>query len=101
MALDRYALVPMKDLWTPDAQYKNWLRVELAALAALEEVGGVPAGTAAAVSARARIDRDRIRAWEEETGHDLLAFLWALEEAVGPEGRWLHYGLTSSDVKDT
>ncbi|MDY0392870.1 MAG: adenylosuccinate lyase [Candidatus Bipolaricaulis sp.] len=101
VTLDRYALAPMKDLWTPDAQYENWLRVELAALTALEEVGGVPAGTAAVVSARARIDRDRIRAWEEETGHDLLAFLWALEEVVGPEGRWLHYGLTSSDVKDT
>lgn len=91
----------MADLWTPDAQYKNWLRVELAALAALEEVGRVPPGTAAAVSARARIDPDRIRAWEEEIGHDLVAFLWAVEETAGPDGRWLHYGLTSSDVKDT
>lgn len=99
--LDRYALAPMKDLWTLDAQYAGWLRVELAALAALEKLGRIPAGTTAAVSARARIDRDRIRAWEEEIGHDLLAFLGAVEEAVGPHGRWLHYGLTSSDVKDT
>ncbi|MEW6216909.1 MAG: adenylosuccinate lyase [Candidatus Bipolaricaulota bacterium] len=101
VTLDRYGLAPMVDLWTLDAQYATWLRVELSALTALEEVGQIPAGTAAAVSARARIDKDRIRTWEAETGHDLVAFLWAVEETVGPEGRWLHYGLTSSDVKDT
>jgi len=101
VTLDRYALAPMKDLWTLDAQYDRWLRVELAALAALEEIGRVPPGTTAPVSARARIDRERIRALEAETGHDLVAFLWAVEETVGPDGRWLHYGLTSSDVKDT
>jgi adenylosuccinate lyase len=101
VTLDRYALAPMKDLWTLDAQYEAWLKVELAALAALEEVGRVPAGTTATVSQRARIDQKKIRAWEEETGHDLVAFLWAVEESVGPAGRWLHYGLTSSDIKDT
>ncbi len=91
----------MADLWTLDAQYATWLKVELAALAALEEVGKVPPGTAGAVAARVRINKERIRAWEAEVGHDLIAFLWAVEETVGPEGRWLHYGLTSSDVKDT
>lgn len=91
----------MKDLWTADAQYETWLKIELAALAALERIGHVPAGTTATVSARAMIVRERIRAWEEDIGHDLVAFLWALEDAVGPEGRWLHFGLTSSDVKDT
>jgi len=91
----------MLDLWTLDAQYATWLRVELAALAALEEVGEVPTGTTAVVSARARIDRKRIQVWEAETGHDLVAFLWAVEETTSPDGRWLHYGLTSSDVKDT
>lgn len=99
--LDRYALAPMADLWTLDAQYAMWLRVELAALAALEEAGHVPAGASAAVSSRVRIDLKRIRTWEEQTGHDLVAFLWAVEETAGPEGRWLHFGLTSSDVKDT
>ncbi|QAA76798.1 MAG: Adenylosuccinate lyase [Candidatus Bipolaricaulis sibiricus] len=101
MTHDRYALVPMSDLWTPDAQYSTWLKVELAALAALEKHGVVPSGTAAAVSARARVDPERIRFWEGEVGHDLVAFLWAVEETAGREGRWLHYGLTSSDVKDT
>jgi len=98
---DRYALAPMRDLWTLDAQYERWLRVELAALAALEQLGHVPAGVTARVRAEAAIDRERIRALEHEVGHDLVAFLWAVEEKVGPEGRWLHYGLTSSDVKDT
>ncbi|NOX44751.1 MAG: adenylosuccinate lyase [Caldiserica bacterium] len=99
--LERYALSPMRELWSPEAQYERWLRVELAALAALEGLGVVPAGTTAEVRARARIDVGRIREIERDIGHDLLAFLWALEEEVGAAGRWIHYGLTSSDVKDT
>ncbi len=101
MIPDRYALAPMKDLWTPEAQYAAWLRVELSALEALERLGHVPPGVTAEVRGRARIDPGRIEALERETGHDLVAFLWALEEIVGPAGRWVHYGLTSSDVKDT
>lgn len=99
--LERYALSPMKELWTLEAQYARWLEVELAALFALEELGVVPAGMAAAIQSKARIDVGRIQELEKEIGHDLLAFLWALEEEVGEEGRWLHFGLTSSDVKDT
>ncbi|MBC7221818.1 adenylosuccinate lyase [Candidatus Bipolaricaulota bacterium] len=99
--LERYALSPMKELWTLEAQYARWLEVELAALFALEELGVVPAGVAAAIQSKARIDVGRIQELEKEVGHDLLAFLWALEEEVGEEGRWLHFGLTSSDVKDT
>jgi adenylosuccinate lyase len=99
--IERYALAPMKDLWTLPAQYRRWLDVELAALSALEELGEVPSGTTAAVRKKARIDVDRILAIEREVGHDLIAFLTAVEESVGPEGRYLHFGLTSSDVKDT
>ncbi len=97
----RYALSPMKELWTLERQYALWLRVELAALEALEELNKVPAGVAERIRARAQVDPERIRALEREVGHDLVAFLWSLEEQAGPEGRWLHYGLTSSDVKDT
>ncbi len=91
----------MRGLWTLDAQYERWLRVELVALEALEELGLVPAGVSARVKARARVDREAFLAREREIGHDLLAFLEVVEEQVGEEGRWLHYGLTSSDVKDT
>lgn len=99
--LERYALSPMKDLWTLEAQYERWLEVELVALAALEELGEIPQGTTAALREKVRINPKRIRELEREIGHDLVAFLWALEEETGPEGRWLHFGLTSSDVKDT
>ena len=99
--LERYALSPMRDLWTLAAQYGRWLEVELACLSALEELGHIPQGTAESVRKKARIDVERILAREREVGHDLIAFLLVLEEEVGPEGRWLHYGLTSSDVKDT
>ncbi len=98
---ERYALSPMRELWTLEAQYRRWLEVELAALAALEGLGRVPPGTAATVQEKARIDVARILEIEREVGHDLLAFLSAVEESVGEEGRWLHFGLTSSDVKDT
>lgn len=97
----RYALSPMRELWALEAQYSRWLEVELAALSALEELGEVPPGAAAAVRQRAEIDVERILAVEREVGHDLVAFLTVVEESVGEEGRWLHYGLTSSDVKDT
>lgn len=99
--LDRYALSPLKDLWTLEAQYARWLEVELAALAALEELGLVPAGVSAKAREKAEIDIKRVQELEREIGHDLLAFLWALEEKVGEDGKWLHFGLTSSDVKDT
>ncbi|MGB9757389.1 MAG: adenylosuccinate lyase [Candidatus Bipolaricaulaceae bacterium] len=99
--LERYSLSPMKELWTLEAQYERWLVVELAALSALEELGLIPQGVSIAIKSKARIDVKRIQELEREIGHDLIAFLWALEEEVGEEGRWLHYGLTSSDVKDT
>jgi len=99
--IERYTLSPMKELWTSEAQYACWLKVELAALAAMEETGDVPAGTSAAVNKHARIDLARIEAIEREIGHDLLAFLRWLEEKAGDAGRFLHRGLTSSDVKDT
>jgi adenylosuccinate lyase len=99
--LERYSLAPMKDLWTWKAQYERWLEVELASLSALEKLGLIPQGVTLAVKTKAKINIERIHELEKEIGHDLIAFLWALEEEVGEEGRWLHFGLTSSDVKDT
>ncbi|MCR4404635.1 MAG: adenylosuccinate lyase [Candidatus Acetothermia bacterium] len=102
--IERYSLSPMRELWTEEAEYGRWLEVELAAVAALAELGAIPAGAAEAISRRARLEPElirRSRQIEREIGHDLLAFIWALEERVGPEGRFLHKGLTSSDVKDT
>ena len=99
--IDRYAISPMKDLWTPQAQYERWLQVELAALKAMEEQGSIPSGTFNSVKERATVDIRRIQSLEDEIHHDLLAFIRSLEEQVGDPGRFIHYGLTSSDVKDT
>ncbi len=99
--MDRYELPPMRDLWTLETQYERWLKVELAALRALESVGVVPEGTHTTIQPRVHVDVQGTLAKEKELGHDLVAFLWVLEQQAGPEGRWLHYGLTSSDIKDT
>jgi len=102
--IERYSLPPMRELWTEEAEYGRWLEVELAALEALAECGEIPPEAARAIRARATVEPELIRrakGLERELGHDLLAFLQALEEQVGPEGRFLHFGLTSSDIKDT
>jgi adenylosuccinate lyase len=99
--IERYVLSPMKELWSLQAQYDRWLQVELSALHAMEKLGEVPEGTFAAVKKTVRVDLPRIRAIEEEIRHDLLAFVRTLEEQAGEAGRFIHQGLTSSDVKDT
>jgi len=99
--IERYSLSPMRELWTLEAQYARWLEVELAALAAMEACGDVPPGTSAAVRGKVHVDPGRIAEIEAEIHHDLLAFIRSLEEQAGPPGRFIHQGLTSSDVKDT
>ena len=99
--IDRYSLSPMRELWRLESQYEHWLKVELAALSAMEEQGQIPSGTFTTVRAKVHVDVDRIAAIEGEIHHDLLAFIRALEEQAGDAGRFIHRGLTSSDVKDT
>lgn len=100
----RYSLSPMRELWTEEAEYRRWLEVELAAVEASSELGVIPAAAVEAIRLRAHLDSQlirRTREIERKIGHDLLAFVRALEEQIGPEGRFLHLGLTSSDIKDT
>jgi adenylosuccinate lyase len=97
----RYTRPAMTALWSERATYERWLKVELAACEAMEAEGSVPAGTAAAVAPRVTIDPERVRAIEETTRHDVIAFLTHVEEQAGEPARWLHLGLTSSDVLDT
>ena len=92
----------MKRVWSDESRLARWLEVELAALGAWAEVGAIPRAEAAEVSARAVPPTpERVAELEELTQHDLAAFVDAVAEGLGPEGRWLHYGLTSSDVLDT
>jgi len=99
--LERYSLSPMRELWSSETQYEHWLQVELAVLAALEKLGKIPVGTFASVEQAVHIDVARIGHVENEIRHDLLAFIRSLEEQAGMAGRFIHRGLTSSDVKDT
>src|SRR4051812_43738024 len=91
----------MGAVWSDERRFQRWLDVELAAMAAWVELGVVPESAVAAVRDRAVIDVPRILEIERRTHHDVLAFTESIAERVGPEARWFHYGLTSSDVVDT
>ncbi len=99
--IERYSNSEMTAIWTDQRRYETWLAVELAACEAMEDEGLVPAGTAAAVRDKVSIDAERILEIEKETRHDVIAFLTAVEESAGEPARWLHYGMTSSDVLDS
>ena len=98
----RYTRPELAALWSDAHRYDTWLRVELCACEAMEAAGTVPAGTAAKVRAAAagRLDPARILEHEERTRHDVIAFLTHVEELAGEPARWLHLGMTSSDVLD-
>jgi adenylosuccinate lyase len=101
--IDRYSRKELRALWSDQRRYDTWLDVELAACAAMEHEGSVPAGTAGRVRERAagRLSPARILEIEERTRHDVIAFLTHVEELAGADARWLHLGMTSSDVLDT
>ncbi|AMW33517.1 adenylosuccinate lyase [Fervidobacterium changbaicum] len=99
--VERYALEPLKSLWTLKAQYERWLEVELAVVEAYEEVGIAPRGTAEKIKDKAVIDVDDILAIEQIVDHDVIAFIKSVTKNMGDEARYFHYGLTSSDVVDT
>jgi len=98
----RYSRPDMKRVWSEESRLARLLEVELAALEGWAEIGAVPADAAAEVRERAVPPTpERVAEIEERTQHDLAAFVDAVAEDLGPVGRWLHYGLTSSDVLDT
>ncbi|MFM8915376.1 MAG: adenylosuccinate lyase [Candidatus Limnocylindrus sp.] len=91
----------MTAIWSDEARWGAALQVELAVLDAQAAVGQVPADAVAVIRAKAKVDVARINELERTTDHDVVAFVNQLAESVGPEGRWIHHGLTSSDVVDT
>jgi adenylosuccinate lyase len=91
----------MGEIWSDARRYQTWLDVELAATDVLAAAGVVPAADARILRERAGVDPDRIDEIERTTQHDVIAFTTAVAERVGPAARWLHFGLTSSDVLDT
>src|SRR5215208_2467117 len=97
----RYTHPEMGAIWSEQRRYETWLDVELAAADAMAAAGLVPAEAARELRAKARVDVERIEEIEQTTQHDVIAFTTAVAERVGPAARWLHFGLTSSDVVDT
>lgn len=98
--IDRYARPKMKQVWSDENKYDKWLAVELAACEAWAEEGVIPFSDVDKLT-NATYDLKRIQEVMHRTRHDMTAFLESVTEGLGPEGRWLHMGLTSSDVWDT
>ena len=99
--IDRYARKEIKEIWNEKNKYQIWLEIEIAAAQAMEKLKLIPKGVAAKVKRKAIINVDRIHKIESKVHHDVIAFLTSINEKVGPEGRFLHKGMTSSDVLDT
>ena len=99
--IPRYTLPEMGDLWSQEAKYESWRRVEIAALRGWASLGAMPVEAAEEVQTKTWIDVERIEAIEAEVHHDMIAFVTSLSEQVGDVSRHIHYGLTSSDVLDT
>src|SRR5213076_1684803 len=97
----RYTHPDMGRIWSDQRRYETWLRVESAAADAMAAAGIIPSEAARDIRERGAFDVARIEEIERTTQHDVIAFTTAVAEHVGPSARWLHFGMTSSDVIDT
>ncbi|MFQ5538760.1 MAG: adenylosuccinate lyase [Candidatus Binatia bacterium] len=99
--IDRYSRSEMARIWSEKARFQKWLEVEVLATEALARLGSVPRNVAARIKKKARIHVGRIREIEKEVRHEVIAFLRSLAESLGDDARFVHVGLTSSDIMDT
>ncbi len=99
--IDRYVTPELSALWSPTNKTQRWLDVEIAVCDGLEHFGKIPAGTTDAIRSGAKFDLERMAELEKETRHDVMAFVKNVAENLGPEGRYVHYGVTSYDIVDT
>lgn len=99
--LQRYSRPEMAAIWTEENKFKAWLEVEILSCEAWSELGVIPKEDVRALREKADFQIERIYEIEEETRHDVIAFTRAVSETLGPERKWVHYGLTSTDVVDT
>ncbi len=98
--ISRYTLPEMDILWSEPSKFATWLEVEIAVCEAWAKLGKIPDSAVNAIKRKARFDVERIEEIEAETKHDVIAFLTSVAEYVGPESKYIHYGLTSSDILD-
>lgn len=99
--LERYTRPEMGNIWTDENRYRAWLEVEILATEAWSELGEIPKEDVKKIRANANFDTQRILEIEQQTRHDVVAFTRAVSETLGEERKWVHYGLTSTDVVDT
>ena len=99
--IERYSRKELKDIWSDYNRYSIWLEIEVAAAEAMEKLKIIPRGVSKAVKKKGKINVKRILQIEEKVKHDIIAFLTSITERVGPLGKYLHKGMTSSDVLDT
>ena len=99
--IERYSRKEIKKIWEEKNKYQIWLNIEIAAAQAMEKYKIIPKGVSSKVRKKAKIDVDRIHKIENKVHHDVIAFLTSITEKVGIEGKFLHQGMTSSDVLDT
>ncbi|MDK2921597.1 MAG: adenylosuccinate lyase [Desulfonauticus sp.] len=99
--IDRYTRPEMGKIWTLENKFRTWLEVEIAVCEAWHRLGVIPVQEMEEIRTKADFDLERILAIEEKTKHDVIAFLTAVEEKVGPASRFIHLGCTSSDIVDT
>src|SRR5918993_1849723 len=99
--IERYTLPEMGALWSERNKFRKWLDVEVAVCEVHAEMGTIPAAAVGEIKSRAAFTVERIREIEKTTDHDVIAFTTALAEQIGAAARFVHYGLTSSDVVDT
>ncbi len=99
--IERYTRESMARIWTEENKLAKWLDVEIAICEAYAKLGLIPADDLQTIIAKARFDVKRVQEIEQETRHDVVAFIQALSEAIGPASKWVHMGVTSSDILDT
>ena len=99
--IDRYSRKELKDIWSEENKYKIWLDIEIAAAQAMEKYKFIPKGVSSVVRRKAKIKVKRIHDIEAKVKHDVIAFLTSITEQAGIKARYLHQGMTSSDVLDT
>ena len=99
--ISRYSRAPMRELWSEERKFTIWLEIEVLACEALADLGLIPREDAETIRAKARFSIDDINEIEKRTQHDVIAFLENVASYVGPAARWIHQGLTSSDILDT
>ena len=99
--IERYSRKEIKKIWDEKNKYQIWLDIEIAAAQAMEKIKVIPKGVSSKIRKKAKINVDRIHKIENKVHHDVIAFLTSITEKVGDEGRFLHKGMTSSDVLDT